>query len=163
MESLIKTLILVLFAIVIFARQYFPSDALYWGTYFFMFVLVVFLWITSYWVSKKKAASILGKKPDFDIFCGRVLPDVRADLQRGRLVFSDGEVSLIAKEKGKYSKVWSLPIESISSVGFGTVVGWRKGFSLHAGEETVSFTSVAIKKHKKELYKALGWNIKESE
>ncbi|MCR5761034.1 MAG: hypothetical protein K6F82_03430 [Sphaerochaetaceae bacterium] len=162
MESIIKTLILVLFAVVIFARQYFPSDALYWGTYCFMFVLVVLLWTTSYWVSKKKAASIMGRKGDFDIFCGKVLPDVNADLQRGRLVFMDGEVTLITKTKGKYSKAWSMKIEDITSVGFGTVVGWRKGFSLHAGEETVSFTSVAINKHRKELYNALGWNIKES-
>lgn len=162
MESIIKTLILVLFAVVIFARQYFPSDALYWGTYFFMFVLVALLWVASYWVSKKKASSILGKKPDFAIFCGKVLPDVSADLQRGRLVFSDGEVTLITKVKGKYSKAWSMPIEKITSVGFGTVVGWRKGFSLHAGEEKASFTSVFIKRHKSELYKALGWNIKEA-
>ncbi|MCR4676812.1 MAG: hypothetical protein K5634_06250 [Sphaerochaetaceae bacterium] len=161
MEKLIKGLIILLFALVIFGRGYFPNDALYWGTYLFMFVLVFLLWFASYWVSKKKAEEILGKKPDFDIFVGKVASDVNADLQRGRLCFCDGKITLIAKTKGKYSKAWEMPISEVESVGFGTVVGWRKGFNLHTKEGTIGFTSVKIKNHKQELYKALGWKVTE--
>ena len=154
-----------LFAVVIFCRQYFPNDILYWATYFVMFVFVALYWYVSFWVSEKSAVKVLGKKPAFDIFCGKVPPRTEDDLQRGRLCVCDGFLVLVYKQNGKkYIKLIEIPVSDISSVGYGIVAGKRKGFTVYYGNnKEVSFTSSAIFKRKQELYNALEWDFSEEE
>ena len=157
-----KVIILLLFVVVVFGRGYFPSDALYWSVYLVMFALVALLWFAMFWVSEKRAAKVLGKNPDTTFFVGKVGPDVRDDLQRGRMCFADGRIDLVARTPGgSFSSVWSADIADIKSVGFGKVAGVRKGFTFHSDAGSVSFTNVKIFKDRSQLYRALGWDIKE--
>lgn len=157
-----KVLILLLFVVVVFGRGYFPSDALYWSVYLVMFALVALLWFAMFWVSLKRAARVLGKTPDTSFFVGKVGPDVRDDLQRGRMCFSDGRINLVSRNTdGTFSAVWSVDISDIKSVGFGKVAGVRKGFTVHTEDSSVSFTSVKLFKNRSLLYNALGWDMKE--
>lgn len=162
MDKIISFLILALFIVVVFGRSYFPSAALYWSVYFVMFILVALLWFAMFWVSRRRNASVLGFEPDADFFVGKVPANVRDDLQRGRLSFRDGKVTLVGRKKGKYEKVWSVDTDDILSVGFGKVAGVRKGFTLHTENGDVSFTSVKLFKNRDLLYKALGWEFEEA-
>jgi len=158
----LKIIILLLFVVAVFGRGYFPSDALYWSVYFVMFALVTLLWFAMFWVSVKRAERVLGKAPDATFFVGKVAPDVRDDLQRGRMCFADGRVVLVGRRPdGSYGELWSVAVEDINSVGFGTVAGVRKGFTVHAESGDVSFTNLKIFKNRNLLYRALGWDIRE--
>lgn len=154
-----KILIYVILILFLFFRGYFPNDAVYWGSYGLAFFLLVALWFNMFWVGRKKAIKISGFEPDFDIFCARVPLDVSADLIRGRLCIGDGKLVLVKKTKGKYSIEWQTSIENIKSIGFGTVAGVRKGFTVHENDKDTDFTCARIKKHSAELFKALGWEL----
>lgn len=161
MDKILSFLILGLFIVVVFGRSYFPSQALYWSVYFLMFILVALLWFTMFWVSKKRNAKILGYEPDADFYVGKVSPNVRDDLQRGRLSFKNGKITLVGKQKGHFGIIWSVDVEDVNSVGFGTVAGVRKGFTLHTEGGDVPFTCVKVFKNRGLLYKALGWEFEE--
>lgn len=163
MDIIIKFLILALFLIVIFGRSLFPSEILYWSVYFVMFILVALLWFAMFWVTRKRNSSVLGYEPDADFYVGKVAPDVREDLQRGRLSFKDGRITLVGKKKGQYSVIWSCGVDDIESVGFSKVAGVRKGFTFHTADGDVPFTSSRLFKNRQLLFKALGWNIEEAQ
>ena len=164
MDKVLKIIILLLFVVAVFGRGYFPSDALYWSVYFVMFALVTLLWFAMFWVSAKRAEKVLGKAPDTTFFVGKVAPDVREDLTRGRMCFADGRAVLVGRRPdGSFGEIWSVAVEDINSVGFGTVAGVRKGFTIHGKNGDVSFTSLKIFKNRDLLYKALGWDMSEKE
>jgi len=162
MDRILSFLILGLFIVVVFGRSYFPSAALYWSVYFLMFILVALLWFAMFWVSRKRNVKVLGFEPDADFFVGKVSPNVRDDLQRGRMSFKDGKITLVSRKKGKFEKVWSADVSDIQSVGFGKVAGVRKGFTFHTENGDVSFTCVKLFKNRDLLYKALGWEFEET-
>lgn len=162
MDKVLKIIILLLFVVAVFGRGYFPSDALYWSVYFVMFAMVTLLWFAMFWVSEKRAQQVLGKVPDATFFVGKVAPDVRDDLQRGRMCFADGRAVLVGRgQDGSFGELWSVAVSDIKSVGFGTVAGVRKGFTVHTDNGSVSFTNLKIFKNRDLLYKALGWNIEQ--
>lgn len=163
MIILIRFLLVALFAVVIFCRSYFPNDALYWCTYFLMFVLVAAFWYVSFWVSEKKAEKVLGKKPGLNLYCGKVSEKETDDLSRGRLCSVDGNLVLVGKVNNKYEQIFSVAIKDITSVGFGFVAGKRKGFTLYVGKKGVSFTSVKACKDKNIIYDMLGWKFEDKE
>lgn len=159
MIILIRLLLVAIFAGVIFFRPYFPNDFLYWSMYFMLFVLVCAFWYVSFWVSRKKAAKVLGKEPESDLFCGKVAELETADLERGRLCASEGSLYLIRKNPaGKYEVQLEIKISDITSVGFGYVAGRRRGFTIHTGKKSVSFTSAKAFKEKSVIYRMLGWD-----
>jgi hypothetical protein len=127
-----------------------------------MFILVALLWFAMFWVSRKRNAAVLGYEPDADFFVGKVSPNVRDDLQRGRMSFKDGKITLVSRKKGRFEKVWSADVSDIQSVGFGKVAGVRKGFTFHTENGDVSFTCVKLFKNRDLLYKALGWEFEET-
>lgn len=153
-----KILIFGLLAVFIFGRGIFPNEASYWICYGFSFILLILLWVTMFWVSRKRATKILGFKPDFDIFCGKVPYDVNDDLARGRLCVGNGKIYLIKKTNGKFNIEWQEDIDNVTAVSFKKVIGVRRGFVLRRGENEVSFACGRIKRHKSELFKAFGWN-----
>lgn len=165
MKTLIKVLILLLFAAEVFFPSIYMSRATLIPMFVAMVVLVIVYWFLMYWVSKKKAIQILGKEPQFDIFVGKIPTDPSADLTRGRLCIVDDTISLIQKTDGKESKttpykiVWTMPTSSVTSLGFGKVLSIRKGFILYMDIDDVRFTCSKIGRHKEALYKALGWNF----
>lgn len=165
MNILIKILILLDFAAVVFIPEVYMSRAVLIPMFVSMIALVIIYWFTMYWVSKKKALQVLGKEPQFDIFVGKIPTDPTADLIRGRLCISDGIISLIQKTEGKEKKttpfkiVWTMETKDITSLGFGKVLSVRKGLILYMDKDDVRFTCSNIGKHKDALYSALGWKF----
>ncbi len=176
MSIITKGLILLIFLVVIFGQGLFPSRAMYWSAYFVMFALVPALWFFEFWVSEKRARKVLasstgesteeaGKNADDtveSVFVGMVPDDNNSDLCRGRLCFVNNRIALVGRGKDRKVKVlWLAEKKDIRSVGFGTVAGVRKGFTLHLQDEDRSFVSKRIYKHRETLYEALGWEIRE--
>ena len=165
MKTLIKILILLDFAAVVFIPSVYMSRPVLIPMFAVMVALVILYWFTMYWVSKKKAIQILGKNPSFDIFVGKIPTDPNADLTRGRLCIADGTIYLLQKTDGKekkdgpYKIAWSMDASTITSLGFGKVLSVRKGFIIYMDNDEVRFTCSSIAKHKQELYNALGWKI----
>lgn len=162
MIILIRFLLVALFGVVIFCRPYFPNDFLYWLTYLLVFLLVLAYWFVSFWVSGKKASSVIGKETDFDIFVGKVPPNETDDLERGRFCRVDDRLVLVGKPEGKYKIIVDRGVSEVASVGFGYVAGKRKGFTLYYKDgRSDSFTNVKIFNDRKIIYDALGWEIEE--
>lgn len=158
--SLLRILMLALFAIVVFFREKFPNDTVYWLTYVFMLFLVYIYWLAAFWVSKRKAVKMIGKEPDYAIFCGKVPQKVEDDLERGQLCIYDGKMTLVHNNGGKYSLLLEIPVKEITKIGFGVVVGKRKGFTVYYSDnKEVSFACSKIFKQKDMLYKAIGWDL----
>lgn len=158
MSAFLKAVMLVIFGLVIFGRQYVNSDALYWSLYFILFALIPLLWMSMYRVSRKKALQVLGKEElKYDVAVGMVPKKTEDDLIRGRLCIDDGQLKLICKKGNTFSVTWSAEIKDIESAGFGTVAGVRKGFTLYFKKEEVSFVSEKANKDRESFYKALGW------
>ena len=165
MKTLIKILILLDFAAVVFVPSVYMSRPVLIPMFAVMVALVILYWFTMYWVSKKKAYQVLGQTPKFDIYVGKIPTDPNADLTRGRLCITDSAICLIQKTDGKekkdapYKIVWSIDSSTVTSLGFGKVLSIRKGFIIYMNEDDVRFTCSSITKHKQELYDALGWKI----
>jgi hypothetical protein len=168
MKTLIKLLILLDFAAVVFIPSVYMSRPVLIPMFVLMVALVILYWFSMYWVSKKKATQLLGKTPSFDIFVGKIPTDPNADLTRGRLCIADNTIYLIQKTDGKekkdgpYKIAWSMDTSIITSLGFGKVLSIRKGFIIYMDKDDVRFTCSSIAKHKSELYAALGWKMEEA-
>lgn len=149
---------LAVFGLVIFGRQYFTSDVLYWSMYFVLFALIPLLWMSMYRVSKKAAAKVLGKEElKYDVKVGMVPKNTEDDLIRGRFCVDEEELKLVGKTGKTYSIIWSCKIKDIESASFGTVAGVRKGFTLYFKKSEVSFVSEEANKDRDTFYQALGW------
>ena len=162
MQTLVKGIIICIFALVIFCRNYFPSDLVYWLTYVLLFALIPVLWNTMFSVSRKKACQVLGKQPEFDIFCARVPQDPTEDLSRGRLCLCDGVFHFIQRKKHGFEETWSIKVSEIKSVSFGTVAGVRKGFTIHTDKTDLPIVCDSIRKHSDAFFEAMGWKKDEN-
>lgn len=172
MSVLTKGLILLIFLVVIFGQNLFPTRALYWSAYFVMFALVPLLWFINFWVSQKSALKALQNSNETNtkdctlqdmknsFFAGMVPVNTQEDLIRGRLCFIGGNIILIGRKGRKSVVTWQAKISDITSVGFGTVAGVRRGFTVYLNNGEKSFTSMKVFKHREILYDALGWKIK---
>lgn len=152
MATFLKCLLLCLFAIVVFARDFFPSQILYWATYVVMFATVGLWWYAAYWISVKKAQQFLKKTFDSSFFVGMVAEDVNDDLIRGRFCIIGSELMLLIRDGKSYKIAWTENLANIKCTDTGTVVGWRKGFSIYTDDGKYSF----VTKNGKEIVKVLG-------
>lgn len=165
MKTIVRILIILDFAAVVFLPSVYMSRPLLIPMFAVMAALVVLYWFAMFWVSRKDADKVLGKAPDFDIFAGKIPTDPSADLTRGRLCILDGRMALMQRVDGKERKnapckeVWSVKTDEITSLGFGKVLPARKGLIVYMGDDEVKFTCNGISKHKEGLYSALGWNM----
>lgn len=165
MKTIVKILILLDFAAVVFIPSVYMSRPMLIPMFAVMLGLVVLYWFAMFWVGKKDAGKVLGKTPTFDIFAGKLPADPSADLTRGRLCIVDGRAKLLQRTDGKERKeapckeVWSIPTDEITSLGFGKVLPARKGLIIYMGDDEVKFACSKIAKRKDDLYRALGWNM----
>ena len=72
MEYVIKILLLGLFLLAAFGRNIFISSIFYWSLYPSMLLLIIFYWITKYYVSKRKNNKILNTNIKTSFFVGKV-------------------------------------------------------------------------------------------
>lgn len=163
MKALLKILLLVLFAVVIFMPMDSLGQGLYWTLFLVMFAILYIYYRSSYWVSIRDVESVVEKPLRFSIFSGKVPPISSEDLVRGRLVVTEGEVALYQRSKNsqtkqRVKKVWSVPIEDIRGFSIGKVIGLRSGLilSLEDGDEA-RFAIFFMRNKKLDLVKALGW------
>lgn len=162
MKNILKILLVLLFALIVFMPTDKLSPWLYWSLFFMMFGVLILFYRFSYWVSESSIET--EEEIKFSTFCGKVPPMESEDLVRGRLIVTSKEVALYQKEdrKGatsKVKKVWSVPIDEIEQLSSGKVVGFRKGIVLSlAGEREGKFTISQIKKKRPLLIEALGWS-----
>lgn len=165
MKTILRILIILDFAAVVFIPNIYLSRPIMIPMFAVMIGLVVLYWFAMFWVSKKDAVKVLKKDPAFDIFAGKIPTDPSADLTRGRLCIVDDTLKLLQRNDDKERKnapckeVWSLKTKEITSLGFGKVLPSRKGLIIYMGDAEVKFTCSKITKKKEELYKALGWNL----
>ncbi|HLW21777.1 MAG TPA: hypothetical protein VKZ39_01160 [Sphaerochaetaceae bacterium] len=164
MKTLLKILLLVLFAVVIFM----PSNQIalwaYWSLFLFMFVVLYLYYRSSYWVSDSDVSTVYDGPIKFSVFAGKVPPMTSEDLVRGRLVVTERSVDLYQRYRNRNNGqrarlVWSVDIESIEGFTIGRVVGFRGGvtFSI-ADKDDARFTIFFMKSKKEALTKALGWD-----
>lgn len=160
MKTLLKVLLLALFAIVVFMPTRGITLWVYWSLFVVMFLVLLLYYRISYWVSMREvpAESVL-----FSVFAGKVPPMSSEDLVRGRLVVTPDKIALY-QLSGKHSpvkvkEVWSIPTSSVTGFSIGRVVGLRDGLILSLEEDQEArFAIFFMKRRKEALTKALGWH-----
>lgn len=163
MKVLLKILLLLLFAIVIFMPMNKITQGAYWSLFLLMFVVLYLYYRFSYWVGEGDVAATDSRPIRFSVFSGKVPPMSSEDLVRGRLVVFEDEVALFQRSRdpqtgARVRKVWSVPLEDLQGFSIGKVIGVRGGliFSLPEGDEA-RFAIFFMKNKKIELMEALGW------
>lgn len=166
MIIVIKGLLLASVLLMIFIPTSTMTPFLYLGIFAFAMVLVYFYWRLMYWVSDDDTKPLLGTaKPFFSIFVGKVPAITSEDLIRGRMIITDTQILLFQhlqkpQDSQRTKLIWSIRKDDVQSLGFGKVVGARKGFILYLpDDDSASFTSSSIVKRKAEFYQALGWPV----
>jgi Ca2+/Na+ antiporter len=169
MKALLKILLLVLFAIVIFMPMNKIAQGAYWSLFLLMFFVLYLYYRFSYWVGEGDIASVDNREIRFSAFSGKVPPMSSEDLVRGRLVVFDDEIALYQRSRNpqtgeKAKKVWSVAIDDLSGFSIGKVIGIRGGLilSLVDGDEA-RFAIFFMKNKKIHLMDALGWSGGQSE
>jgi Ca2+/Na+ antiporter len=164
MKTLLKVLLLALFAVVIFMPMGKIAQWAYWSLFFIMFAVLYVYYRLSYWVGDADIHAIDKRRIKFSIFSGKVPPLTSEDLVRGRLVVFDDEVALFQRTheaglKAKAKKVWSVPIDEVTGFSIGKVIGFRGGLtlSLADGDEAL-FAIFFMNRRKADLVHALGWD-----
>lgn len=169
MKVIIRLLIFVEFAVIIFVPGIYMSRLMLLPMFASMAVLVYLYWRVMFWVGRKDAAKVLGEEPELNLYVGKIPADTTADLTRGRLCKQGDRLVLMKRTSDKEHRqkpceeVWSINIDDITSVGFGKVLPARKGFILFKGYDEIKFTSAKAAKSKDLIYKALGWEMPEAE
>ncbi len=164
MKTLLKLLLLALTLVVVFISPSYIGIVAYYLIFPLLFFLVFLFYVTSYWVSEADVQKVRKEGFSFSLFCGKVPESGEGDLTRGRLVFTESEVTLYQRlqkkrtRKNPAGEVWSLDVAAIRSLGVGKVLGRRKGITLYLDEGSVSFLSSRAVKHKEAIIKALGWD-----
>lgn len=163
MKALLKILLLVLFAIVIFMPMNQIAQWAYWSLFLVMFLVLYLYYRFSYWVGENDVAAVINEPIRFSAFCGKVPPMSSEDLVRGRLVVLEKEVALFQRVRNpqtgtRAKKVWSAPIDELQGFSIGKVIGVRGGLilSLVTGDEA-RFAIFFMQNKKLDLIKALGW------
>lgn len=141
MATFLKFLLVALFALVIFAKEVFPSQILYWCTYVVMFALIPLWWLAAFYVSEKKAKTLVKGKIKASFQVGMVTANVGDDLARGRLCITAKDIILVGKDGSKYKVIWKESKENITYTSTGKVAGVRNGFTLCTKNEETSFVS----------------------
>ncbi len=160
MKTLLKILLLALFALVVFMPMGRLSQQLYWSLFILMFVVLYLYYRFSYWVGEKDLP--IGEYR-FSIFAGKIPPMTTEDLVRGRLVVTADRLVLYQKtgrrETGARAKeIWSARIDQVSSFSVGKVVGLRGGLTVKFDDgQEAAFAIFFMKRHKQRFAKALGW------
>lgn len=72
MKTIVKILIILDFAAVVFLPSVYMSRPVLIPMFAVMVGLVVLYWFAMFWVSRKDADKVIGKEPDFDIFAGKI-------------------------------------------------------------------------------------------
>lgn len=163
MKILLKFLLLALTLVVVFVSPIRIGIVAYYSIFPLLFFLVFLFYVVSYWVSDSDVQKVRQEGYEYSLYCGKLPPSGEGDLLRGRLVITDQEVKLYQRvQKGRTKKtpcteVWSLDVPSIRSLGFGKVLGVRKGLIFYLDEESVSFLSRKASKQKEAIINALGW------
>lgn len=136
MASLLKLLLVALFALVVFAKDFFPSAALYWSTYVIMFAIIPLWWVAAYYVSEKKAQTYTKEKIRKSLMGAMVSADVNDDLMRGRICITENCFMVVSKEK----VIFTERLENITATSKGKVAGARRGITIYTKEDVTSFT-----------------------
>ncbi len=170
MKTIVRILILLEFAAIIFVPGIYLSRPLLVLMFLSMALLVVLYWFAMFWVSRRDAESVLGHGIENDFFAGKLPADTTADLTRGRMCRHGDKLVLMKRTDGKARKehhcevAWSIDIDAIKSVGFGKILPARRGFILYlTGDDEIRFTSRRVAKDKSLLYRAIGWNVPQTE
>ncbi len=164
MKILLKFLLLALTLVVVFISPVRIGIVAYYMIFPLLFFLVFLFYIISYWVSDSDVQKVRQEGYEYSLYCGKLPPSGEGDLLRGRLVITEQGVKLYQRVQKKRTKqtpcteVWSLDVSSIRSLGFGKVLGARKGLIFYLDEESVSFLSRKAVKQKETIIKALGWD-----
>ena len=164
MKILLKLLLLGLTLVVVFISPSYIGIVAYYMIFPLLFFLVFLYYIVSYWVSEKDVQKVRKVGYNLSLFCGKVPPSGDGDLLRGRLVFTESQVTLYQRmQKGRKrqppcEEVWSLDVSEIRSLGVGKVFGMRKGLILYLDDGSVSFLSGKAVKQKEAIIKAIGWD-----
>ncbi|NCB02818.1 MAG: hypothetical protein EOM67_11720 [Spirochaetia bacterium] len=159
MKTLLKVLLLALFAVVVFIPNNKIASWAYWSLFLLMFFILFLYYRFTYYVSEKTVGVIDPFK--FSVFCAKVPPMTSEDLIRGRLVVSDTHFKLYQKGvKGNeaISLVWQREIAEIATIETGRVVGLRNGliFTLKDGKKDLFAISSSSKVYEN-LIATLGW------
>jgi hypothetical protein len=160
MRILLKVLLLVLFAIVVFMPMRGIAVWLYWSLFLAMFLILVLYYRISYWVPVRDLPSGPHR---FSLFAGKIPPMTSEDLVRGRLVVEEDRIVLYQRGGAtgaaeRVREVWSVPIEQIQGFSVGRVIGVRNGLILNLGEgQEARFAIFRMKRKKEALTRALGW------
>ena len=163
MKTLLKVLLLALFAIVVFIPTRGITLWLYWSLFLLMFLVLLLYYRLSYWVSMR---DVPAGDIRFSIFAGKVPPMTSEDLVRGRLVVTGDHITLYQRlvrssTTDRVKDVWTIPIEQVESFSIGRVIGIRNGLILKLSEgQEARFAIFSMKRKKDELTQALGWNEK---
>lgn len=163
MKTLLKILLIALFAVVIFMPTNQLTQLTYWSLFLFMFVVLYLYYRFSYWVSEADVATVDDEPVRFSVFAGLVPPMTSEDLVRGRLVVTDRKIGLYQRYRNKNNEqrarlIWSAPIDTIEGFTIGRVIGFRGGVTFSVtGKDSAKFTVFFMKKKKSALIKAFGW------
>lgn len=141
MALVIKVLILILCAIVVFARNSFSSPVLYWIVFVAMFALVPVWWFVEYWVSEKKAKQFLNEEFEKSFFVRMPTEGIGDDFTRGRLCICNDELKLISKSGSSYKVTYTIKRDQISLIGTSENIAGKKGLIITAKNKEYSFIS----------------------
>jgi len=161
MKNLLKVLLLLLFAVVVFIPNNSIVNWAYWSLFILMFVILFIYYRVTYYVGETQVSSIVPTSIEYSCFCAKVPPMANEDLVRGRLVITDGQICLYQKgiKRGeKLSLVFQRDLSDITSIETGKVVGLRHGliFTLANGKQDL-FVISRYQKVYEEIVKTLGW------
>jgi hypothetical protein len=164
MKNLLKVLLLLLFAVVVFIPNNKIVNWAYWSLFISMFIILYFYYRVTYYVSEKKIVETIESPITYSCFCAKVPPMSNEDLVRGRLVLTSTDFLLYQKgvRKGEsLSQVFQRSITDVASIETGKVVGLRHGliFTLKDGKED-RFVITKYQKVYDEIVEHLGWSSK---
>ena len=167
MEIFFKLLLLILVLVLAFIPNSFFGV---WFPFIIVLTLASFYgyWYWMYYVKLEDLYTIrpeLKGKINFHIFCGLTPISNNDDITRGQLIVTDTHVYFFqrksSKERTKKSsckQIIKIQIVNIDSVEFKKIAGSRYGFAInYLSTQTAAFMSYKIKKKKKELSSALGF------
>ncbi|MGD1832843.1 MAG: hypothetical protein ACPKOP_05795 [Sphaerochaetaceae bacterium] len=162
MKNLMKVLLLLLFAVVVFIPNNSIAAWAYWSLFVLMFVILFIYYRVTYYVSEANVLETVETPIDYSCFCAKVPPMSNEDLVRGRMVITGGQMHLYQKgiKKGeKISHVFQRDISQIARIETGKVVGLRHGliFTLTDGRKDL-FVITRYQKVYDEIVSTLGWS-----
>lgn len=164
MKTLLKILMLALVLVVVFVPPLTIGIVLYYLIFPLLFFVVFLFFLVSHWVSDRDVAKVRSEGFAFSLFCAQEPALGEGEPVRGRLVFSDKDVTLYRRiAKGRTRRrpcepVWSLAVEELATFAVGKVYGGKRGITLFLHEGSVQFSSWTAHRKKDAIVTALGWD-----